>query len=90
VTIEGVVLSVKEQANKWAGGSRYPSIQFRMLVLDKRGFRVWGTVPSILGTGITGKVVRFVANVEVSKNDPSYGFFNRPRKAELVEEPVTA
>ena len=33
---------------------------------------------------LKGRRVRFVANVKPSDNDETFGFFSRPRKAELL------
>ncbi len=63
--------------------------------------RVYGTVPAAILDALTGGVisggdaprdeqlkgrrVRFTATVEVSDNDPAFGFYSRPSKASLVE-----
>ena len=64
------------------------------------GQRVYGTVPAAILDALTGGVisgggrragravegrVEFTATVEVSDNDPAFGFYSRPSKASLVE-----
>jgi hypothetical protein len=57
-----------------------------MLVKDDRGFKLWGTVPSdLIVEGVDrGMRVKYTANVEASKDDESFGFAARPRKASVV------
>jgi hypothetical protein len=70
-------------------------MQWKMLVRDDSGFKVWGSIPSKLhepveengewltGQAMKGKRVSFVAAVEPSKDDQKFGFFKRPTKAKL-------
>lgn len=51
-----------------------------MTVRDDRGFTVWGSVPSIEDRIEKGDRVEFVANIERSDSDETFGFFKRPRK----------
>lgn len=81
IVVEGKVLTVKEQENPYVRNGTI----YKMLVMDNRGFKVWGTIPSALNAN-KGDVVRFTANVEASKDDPTFGFFSRPRKSEMVTE----
>lgn len=90
--IEGEVLTTKYQ------DSMYGST-LKMLVKADDGWKVWGTVPNALPLEVDfpveerasatclrrGARVRFVANVERSRDDESFGFFKRPRKAEILE-----
>ena len=74
VVVTGKVLSVK-----------WTSTQFgevcRMIVLDDRGFRVYGTRPEAL-TGVNvGDRVTFTATVTASADDETFGFYKRPAKA---------
>lgn len=84
VTITGTV--VKYYRKEYDGDSRLV-----MIVMDDRGFKVWGSVPSQLAGGgrqrsaSVGDRVRFVANVEVSE-DPAFGFFKHPRKGEFLAD----
>jgi hypothetical protein len=79
----------------------------KMLVIDDRGFRVWGTMPDALTDVLHEQVVRegyssrdcgikqalqqgmrsrvqFVAKVERSRKDRTFGFFSRPTKAKVI------
>jgi len=87
ISIEGVIASTKSDEGNYGRST------LKMRVRDDRGFTVWGTVPdSILGRPLAGLRVRFVANVEASRDDTTFGFFKRPRKAVLidVESPTRA
>lgn len=54
-------------------------------VLDDRGFRVWGTVPSAIASKVEpGNRVTFIATLEASDRDETFGFAKRPSKAQLV------
>jgi hypothetical protein len=77
--IEGTVLSLK-----WRE-TRYGS-QLKMIVKGQ-GWKVWGSVPaSLRADGVeVGDTVRFTATVAASKDDEAFGFFSRPRLAEIVE-----
>lgn len=98
VTITGEVLSVKAQFNRF---SPYGETVLKMTVRDDRGFRVWGTVPRSLETrsvwnaegrlvdveGVDrGDRVSFVASVAPSDDDETFGFYKRPRGAELLAQ----
>lgn len=56
----------------------------KMLVKDDTGFKVWGSIPAVLGRPANGERVEFTANLEPSKNDPAFGFYKRPTKARLL------
>ena len=81
VLVEGVLLGLKTEP----GYARNTYIT-KMLVRDDRNFKVWGTYPVFADDQypIKGDKIRFVANIEVSDKDSSFGFFKRPRKAVLV------
>jgi hypothetical protein len=74
--ITGTVLSVKWQENNFGGS-------YKMLVQSDSGWRVYGTVPSGLGTDIKGLRVTFTATVEAK--EANFGFFSRPTKASVIE-----
>jgi hypothetical protein len=88
ITIEGTVISVKDQP-----GYAYNTVDWKMTV-ECDGYRVWGSVPSaLIGNIITagcydalkGQRVRFVANVEPSRNgDASFAIYKRPKQAEKL------
>lgn len=51
-------------------------------VRDRAGWAVWGTLPSALSGARVGSLVRFTCTVDAaSDDDPSFGFYKRPRKA---------
>ena len=86
IEIVGEVVSVKWKENSYGG-------RLVMVVKHDDGWAVWGTVPSSIeivehdGQGTRGlergDTVKFVANIEES-DDETFGFFKRPRKAEIV------
>lgn len=80
ITVEGEVLTTKWQESSYGYGSEV----LKMLVRDARGFKVWGTVPAAIDNVERGERVRFTATVEASQDDPTFGFFKRPSKAEVV------
>ncbi len=87
VTITGIVVSTRSQEGNFG-------FEYKMLVEDDRGFRVWGSVPSGIGETERGERVTFIANVEKSPDDLSFGFFKRPRKGQVLQAadgtPVTS
>lgn len=78
VTVEGTVLSVREPDEN----AMYPS--WKMLVLDDKGFKTWGNIPSRLSPVERGTRVRFSAEITPSDKDPEFSFFSRPTKAEIL------
>ena len=77
VVIEGVILSTKPQESAYG-------TTWKMLV-EGDGWKVWGSIPSeIFQPAEKGVRVRFTATVEPSQDDPSFGFYKRPTKAEIV------
>lgn len=77
VTIEGTIVSLK-----WQDYMLKPTQ--KMLVETKEGFRVFGTVPGNLEKLVKGDRVRFVATVNSSHQDETFGFYTRPTKAEYL------
>lgn len=58
---------------------------WKVLVEHKDGWKVWGTLPSVLvGKVGRGDTIRFLATIKPSERDPKFGFFSRPSKAEKV------
>ena len=78
VTITGVVAKRYSRDTDWG-------TQFKMIVLDDRGFKVCGTEPSALYAE-EGDRVTFTATVEASPTDNTFGFFKRPTKAEVLAQ----
>jgi len=58
------------------------------------GWKVWATIPASIDDinatapgnigGLRGKVVRFTADVAASRDDASFGYAKRPRRAEIL------
>lgn len=76
IVITGEVVSLKTVESDYG-------TQFKMLVRDDRGFKVYGTEPSSINPG-KGERVTFTARVERSKDDDYFGFFSRPTKAAIL------
>jgi hypothetical protein len=53
---------------------------WKVTVLLENGQRVYGTCPKAL-RGEKGDAVSFTAAVQLSENDPTFGFYSRPTKA---------
>ena len=95
-TVEGLVVKAQEREDPYAkgGAGRWGRpYKVAITVRDDRGFVVWGHAPEVLHALDTpegrrdiekGDRVRFVANLEAKKSDPYFGFFKRPRKAEVL------
>lgn len=86
VTIEGEVVGLK-----WVPGYAYGSPDtLKIIVKDDRGFKVYGSAAAPLMNHDVDKGfrVRFIAGVEKSKQEETFGFFKRPRKAEVLFVPV--
>lgn len=77
IEITGEVVSVKWHENAYGGREV-------MTVKDARGFKVWGSVPASIDNVQKGDTVTFVANVEASDKDETFGFFKRPRAAKIA------
>jgi hypothetical protein len=76
--VTGTVVARYTRESQW--GTSY-----KMIVEDDRGFKVCGAEPSNIYPG-KGDRVRFMAALEVSQDDPTFGFYSRPTKAEILEE----
>lgn len=83
VTVRGRVLSMK-----WHQ-SRFPAM--KMLVQTDAGWKAYGTRPEGLDNDDAalslhvGDTVEFVATLEPSRDDKSFGFFSRPATARIIE-----
>ena len=77
VEVTGTVLSTKWVENKYGS-------TLKMLVEDRRGFKVFGSVPSAL-ENVRGRSVSFTAALEPSRDDEKFGFFKRPTKATFID-----
>lgn len=80
VEIIGTVIALKWKESQFGGA-------LKMLVRADAGYKVWGTVPNSLPFNVDsgrGERVKFTATVEPSNDDPKFGFFKRPTKAEQL------
>jgi hypothetical protein len=79
VEIEGTVAAVKVQE------SRYGAT--RKLLIEGDGWKVWGTRPSSLDDvdGLRGRRIALTATVSASGDDPTFGFYSRPRNARVID-----
>src|SRR5690606_35394157 len=83
-----IEITGKVVSTKWDDGygPRARAVK-KMVVLDDRGFRVYGTVPAAIGGVEREERVAFTAAVEASDDAKTFGFFNRPTKAQLAWPP---
>jgi len=79
IRITGEILSVKWKDTAYG-------TMLKMLVRSDDGFKVYGTVPAGLDVGEDSKGTRvaFDAKIQPSRDDPKFGFFNRPTKGEII------
>lgn len=84
IEVTGMVVSVKWRPDGFGG-------ETMKCLLDCGSLRLWGTVPAAITMHEDGRtplcpgdVVSFVANVSKSERDKDFGFYSRPRKAEIV------
>lgn len=62
----------------------------RMLVASDDGWKVFGTAPAAITVpDDRGARIRFAAKIKISDNDPKFGFFSRPTKAEIEQQKET-
>lgn len=80
-TVTGEVVTLKEVEDNY---SPYGGTIIKMVVLDDRGFKVYGTRPSSLAGVDRGSRVTFTAALAPSDDDPKFGFFKRPTKAATI------
>lgn len=92
----GQILSTKFQETQW-GSTKKMLLSFEA---EDGPVKIWGSVPDALRGGNewadgdsvptwtdradVGDTVRFTATLSRSDDDPSFGFFKRPAKAEMV------
>ena len=79
VEFSGKILNTKYQENQFGGS-------LKMLFQDERGFKLWGSVPNkLLEQNLPNLKIKFIASVQVSRNDKSFGYFKRPTKIEIID-----
>ena len=90
VEVTGVIISTDIRDTSFGS-------QWKMLVRDDSGFKVWGSIPRKLlvqtetfrnhqffdATDLKGKRVSFTAAITPSEDDQKFGFLKRPTKAKL-------
>jgi len=76
VQVVGTVQSVKAVENEYG-------MTLKMVVAADEGYRLWGTVPSSVDVE-AGDRVQFMAKVQPSRDDATFGFYSRPTKAEVL------
>jgi hypothetical protein len=81
-TVVGRVLSIKAVESDYG-------VTMKMLVIADDGWKVFGSIPAgtmsqVEGFG-RGCKVQFDAKVQVSDDDPKFGFYSRPTKLKLLE-----
>lgn len=57
----------------------------KIIVLDDRGFKLYGSCPSSVGSAERGDRLEFMARIESSNDDSQFGFFSRPTKSVFLE-----
>lgn len=77
-TFAGEVVSTKYHDTLY--GSK-----LKVLLLDDRGFKIYGSMPAPVGHCGRGDRIQFDAAVAASNDDPKFGFFSRPTKAQEIE-----
>lgn len=78
VTVEGKVLTIRVDDTPYGTA-------VKMLVQAASGYKVWGTMPAMLGA-TKGDTVRFMAACERSSTDSKFGFYKRPTKAVIIRQ----
>lgn len=84
IKVVGEIISIKEE--EYEVSHYTTSITYKMLVVDDRGWKVYGTLPKKLLEAEKGDRVEFVATVTRSDNDRLFGIYSRPSKASFVNK----
>ena len=75
--VELKVIKVEERESEYG-------LQLKMVGVHADGWVCWGTVPASCGEVEKGDRVRLTATFTRSDKDPKFGFFKRPRNAEII------
>jgi hypothetical protein len=75
-TVELKVIKVEERDSEYGR-------QWKMVGVHADGWCCWGTVPASCRGVDKGDMVRLTATFKRSDTDPKFGFFSRPRNAEI-------
>jgi len=79
VTITGTILAFKWVDSEYTRGGT-----MKMTLLTDEGYKVYGTCPSSIEATEKGTKVKLTASLEPSRDDPIFGFYSRPTKAEVL------
>ena len=84
---QAVEVTGKVVTTKWQDSQYGSTLKMMVLVTteDDGEYRLWGSVPSKIDVA-NEDTVTFTAQVEASRDDPSFGFFSRPRKASVIAQ----
>lgn len=77
VVVSGTIVSTRVDDGLYG-----PS--YKMLLQANEGFKVWCSVPRVLGNVEKGDKVEFTATLEVKGDDPSFAIGSRPAKAKRL------
>ena len=80
---QGKILSIKDHYTNY---SYHGEHSLKMLMMDNRGFKVWGTLPSKISEAEVGDEISFIAKLKPSDEDSSFGFFSRPSKPKIIKK----
>lgn len=80
MTVTGTIKSFKSTE----GYGYYSAPVWKMVVLDDRGFKVYGSVPASLADAEKGDRITFTATLTPSPDDETFGWFKRPTKATII------
>ena len=78
VEVTGTIIATRTEYGAYGS-------QFKALIEDDRGFRLWGNLPSAIWDAQKGERVTFIAALSVSPDDEFFGFWKRPTKAEFID-----
>jgi hypothetical protein len=76
--VTGEITRMEHKHNPYNG-----TVDRQVMWVTSGGLRYWGTTPRPLWHCEAGDVVTFTADFEQSPDNPSVGFFKRPRKARV-------
>lgn len=83
VELKGEILS-KKNVETWTNGYS-SSYTTKIVLLDERGFKVYGTLQSKIDEAEKGDIVSFTATVKPKEDDSKFGFFKRPNGAKIIK-----
>jgi hypothetical protein len=90
VTVTGSIVSVKRVLDEFRSTRWATAYKSKILVQDDRGFRVFGSLPTAAAVAVSeredirGMRLSFTCDVEPKNDDPTFGFFKRPTKVNIL------